>query len=157
MRDGVKRIRERDREDREMARRERERDREREGETERERDRERERERHPWMPTHTEKDRDNDERDRERERQRDRQLMREKETAWRCGQLSVVENRPLTSSGIFPSSSSCAVSPSPLQGIEGTFAVCARIFAAILSPKAAITVDLGPIKTIPKSARLAGN
>lgn len=38
-------------------------------------------------------------------------------------------------SGIVPSEVSSAVSPSPLQGIEGTPAVWARMPAAILSPK----------------------
>ena len=42
-------------------------------------------------------------------------------------------------SGIVPSSVSSQVKPSPLQGMDGTLAVCAKMLAAILSPRAAIT------------------
>ena len=37
-----------------------------------------------------------------------------------------------------PSSVSWQVRPSPLQGMLGTLAVCAKMLAAILSPKAAM-------------------
>ena len=44
------------------------------------------------------------------------------------------------SSGMVPSSVNSAVSPSPLQGMDGTPAVWARMPAAILGPKAFQTI-----------------
>mmetsp|Transcript_25830 Transcript_25830/g.66981 ORF Transcript_25830/g.66981 Transcript_25830/m.66981 type:complete len:236 (-) Transcript_25830:565-1272(-) len=45
----------------------------------------------------------------------------------------------------------------PLQGMEGTFAVCARIFAAILSPSTLMTGAGGPMKAMPFSLRALGS
>mmetsp|Transcript_32470 Transcript_32470/g.75831 ORF Transcript_32470/g.75831 Transcript_32470/m.75831 type:complete len:217 (-) Transcript_32470:321-971(-) len=62
-----------------------------------------------------------------------------------------------TSSGTVPSSVRVQVRPSPLHGMLGTLAVCARMLAAILSPRAAITPEGGPIKVMPISLSLAGS
>mmetsp|Transcript_10656 Transcript_10656/g.39113 ORF Transcript_10656/g.39113 Transcript_10656/m.39113 type:complete len:223 (+) Transcript_10656:5967-6635(+) len=61
------------------------------------------------------------------------------------------------SSGMVPSSVRSAVRPSPLHGMEGTFAVCARMFAAILSPRTLITGDGGPRNVIPFSLSAFGS
>mmetsp|Transcript_29459 Transcript_29459/g.72931 ORF Transcript_29459/g.72931 Transcript_29459/m.72931 type:complete len:203 (+) Transcript_29459:1980-2588(+) len=61
------------------------------------------------------------------------------------------------SSGIVPSAVRLATRPSPDQGMDGTFAVCARIFAPILSPSTAITGAVGPMNWIPRSLRAVGS
>ena len=40
---------------------------------------------------------------------------------------------------------------------QGAFAVCARMLAAILSPKAAMTPEGGPMKVMPSSFSFAGS
>ena len=61
------------------------------------------------------------------------------------------------SSGMVPSSLSTASSPSPDHGIEGTFAVCARMLAAILSPSTDITGAVGPMNWMPRSLSAVGS
>mmetsp|Transcript_9171 Transcript_9171/g.18467 ORF Transcript_9171/g.18467 Transcript_9171/m.18467 type:complete len:223 (-) Transcript_9171:562-1230(-) len=62
-----------------------------------------------------------------------------------------------TSCGICPWSLSSAVSPSPLHGMLGTPAVCAKMLAAILSPSAAITFELGPMNLMPSASNASGS
>lgn len=79
---------------------------------------------------------------------------------------STVRHVPFSnvSSGIVPSGVRSATSgPSfsppkdPLQGTEGSPAVCARILAAILSPRTLMTGDVGPINLIPLALSEAGS
>mmetsp|Transcript_2180 Transcript_2180/g.6660 ORF Transcript_2180/g.6660 Transcript_2180/m.6660 type:complete len:223 (+) Transcript_2180:3046-3714(+) len=59
--------------------------------------------------------------------------------------------------GIVPSGVKLATKPSPDHGIDGTFAVCARMFAAILSPRTDMTGAVGPMNWIPFFAKAVGN
>ena len=75
-------------------------------------------------------------------------------------------SRGTSAAGSRPTICGSTVSPSPDHGICGTFAVCARMFAAILSPSAAITAArptddrrdarrLGPVGQLGVLARVA--
>mmetsp|Transcript_33206 Transcript_33206/g.73178 ORF Transcript_33206/g.73178 Transcript_33206/m.73178 type:complete len:203 (-) Transcript_33206:475-1083(-) len=61
-----------------------------------------------------------------------------------------------TSLGICPFASRPASMPWPDQGMEGTFAVCARMLADTLSPNAAMTDAVGPMNWIPLLFRVDG-
>ena len=70
------------------------------------------------------------------------------------------EHRRKSSGGIAPVSITTFgshVIPSPLQGMEDTRAVCAKIDAAILSPKARIGPPDGPMNVMLRFANPSGN
>mmetsp|Transcript_33651 Transcript_33651/g.68851 ORF Transcript_33651/g.68851 Transcript_33651/m.68851 type:complete len:210 (-) Transcript_33651:643-1272(-) len=73
-----------------------------------------------------------------------------------CSTVLTVPFRKM-SSGMVPSGPKLASRPSPLHGMDGTPAVCAKMLAAILSPSTDITGEVGPMKVMPSGFRRSGS